>query len=194
MTTQGWFATPIYVSQLEGGLFRNVQKELFEACDKIDFGQNPYWGRDTHELSADAFKDDTLSNLGCNLFLKTLDTHINHYLDSVHCKWDRTYHIGQSWFTKTNHLQYAHCHDHGASDVSGVYYLKTNQKDGNLYFKSLNKPLTSNYVFSCIPDEQELQAQEGLMALWPSMLEHGTKVNNTDHERISLSFNIKFIR
>ena len=35
MTTQGWFSTPIYVSQLEGGLLRNVQKELFEACDKI---------------------------------------------------------------------------------------------------------------------------------------------------------------
>ena len=194
MSTEAWFATPIYVTTLEGGLFRNVQKELTDAVDKNIFGQNPNWGRDTHELSSDAFKDDTLSKFGCDLFLSTLDKHINLYLDSVKCTWDRKYTITQSWFTKTHNNQYAHIHDHGSVDISGVYYLKTNQKDGNLYFKSLHKPLTSNYVFSCIPAEQDLPLEEGLLALWPSMLEHGTKVNETDHERISVSFNIQFVR
>lgn len=192
MSTQGWFAIPIYVTKLEHGLFRNVQKELTDAVDKNIFGQNPNWARDTHELSGDAFKDDTLAKFDCNLFLSTLDKHVNLYLDSVKCTWDRTYCIQQSWFTKTHNKQYAHIHDHGSADISGVYYLKTNQKDGNLYFKSLHKPLTSNYVFSCIPSEEELPLEEGLLALWPSMLEHGTKVNETDHERISVSFNIKF--
>ena len=194
MSTQAWFPTPIYTTQLEGVEFQSVQTELSNVIDNFVFSQNPNWGLDTHELSGDAFSDDSLSKFKCKHFLKILDKHVNLYLNDLNCHPDRQYVITQSWFTKTKNGKYAHRHDHGANDISGVYYLKTNQHDGNLYFESLNRPLSSNFVFGCIPAEQELPSKEGLMALWPSMLNHGTRINNTDHERISVSFNLQFMK
>jgi len=41
MPTHGWFATPVYVDQLEGDEYKQVQQELFLAYEKLEFGQNP---------------------------------------------------------------------------------------------------------------------------------------------------------
>ena len=34
--------------------------------------------------------------------------------------------------------------------------------------------------------------KNGILGLWPAILDHSTEANETDHERISLSFNIVF--
>ena len=34
--------------------------------------------------------------------------------------------------------------------------------------------------------------KNGVLGLWPAILDHSTEANETDHERISLSFNICF--
>ena len=35
MPTHGWFATPIYIDQLKGSEYNQVQSELFSAYEKI---------------------------------------------------------------------------------------------------------------------------------------------------------------
>ena len=43
MSTQGWFAIPIYVTKLEHGLFRNVQKEKYQAWRLYNAHYRTFW-------------------------------------------------------------------------------------------------------------------------------------------------------
>ena len=194
MPTHGWFATPIYIDQLKGSEYNQVQSELFSAYEKLDFGQNPHWSTDTHELNSDAFKYDHLTKLGCTKFLAVLDKHLNLYMDEIKCQYERKYTITQSWFTKTKPGKYAHRHDHGADDVSGVYYLKTNQKDGNLLLQSPNQPFQSNWVYACVNEDISFPLGEGIIGFWTSNKVHRTQTNKSNDDRISISFNIRFER
>ena len=194
MPTQGWFPTPVYSDMLEGVEYDEVQQELFSAYEKLKFGQNPNWSRDTHELNENAFNQDILTKLKCKKFLTVLDTHLNLYLDQIGCTYTRKYRIDHSWFTKTKHGHHAHKHDHGSSDISGVYYLQTNEKDGNLLLQTPHQSLQSNWIYSIINQDTTFPLAQGTIGLWPGNIVHGTETNKTQHERISLSFNIRYER
>ena len=197
MSTEGWFPIPVYVDKARGYEFDNIQKELLEIYSNIDFQQHPSWTSDTHELSMSEdghfFFLCILTQKNAKLFLEFIHSHIKKYLNQVGVDSDRKYIITESWFTKTKKGKYAHLHDHGAYDISGVYYLKTNGKDGNLYFSNIHRSLASNYVMSKVATvTNPIPLENGIIALWPSMLLHNTEPNQTDHDRVSISFNIKF--
>lgn len=194
MPTHGWFSTPIYIDQLQDTEYDEVQQELFSTIKQLDFGQNPQWNRDTHELNAHAFSQDILTKFKCEKFLTVLDRHLNLYLDQIDCTYRRKYSISQSWFTKTKHGQYAHRHDHGATDISGVYYVQTNEKDGNLLMQPPSQALSSNFVYSIINKDITFPLGQGIIGLWPGNVVHETRANETQDERISLSFNIQYER
>tara|TARA_E500000331_G_scaffold329620_1_gene350400 strand:+ start:490 stop:1089 length:600 start_codon:yes stop_codon:yes gene_type:complete len=197
MTTHPWFPIPVYINKAEGEEFDNIQKELGDICDNLDFTQNPNWTSDTHDLSlgksGSFFDDDILSENGADKFLKFIDKNVITYLNEIGCTEKRSYVIANSWFTKTKKGKYAHLHDHGWYDISGVYYLNTNGKDGHLMFPNPQKQYACNFIFSQISRSYAgLPLENGIIALWPSILQHNTETNKTDNERISISFNIKF--
>jgi len=196
MGAHGWFPTPVYI---EGSNDETIQKELFEVYNKLEFSQVEGWSPHTHELNQHPFGRNILKEHECYNFLDFLDSHIKRYLQQIGFEGQfgpnkEYYDIQASWFTKTKKGKYAHIHNHGSSDLSGVYYLQTNGKDGNLIFKSIHEYLQSNYIFEHIVEDISLPVEKGLLALWPGILNHGTEVNRTDHERVSLSFNIHFRR
>ena len=88
----------------------------------------------------------------------------------------------------------AHQHDHGAFDVSGVYYVNTSGEDGNLYLTNVLSNLSSNYIYDKVINPMEIPPKNGRLLLWPGLIPHGTRINKTDSRRISLSFNIQFLR
>tara|TARA_B100001996_G_scaffold102833_1_gene77205 strand:+ start:1028 stop:1618 length:591 start_codon:yes stop_codon:yes gene_type:complete len=191
-----WFPTPVYI---EGSNDETIQKELLEVYNKLEFSQIEEWSPHTHELNKNPFGRNILKEYECYNFLDFLDSHIKRYLQAIGFEGQygpnqEQYVIDGAWFTKTKKGKYAHIHNHGSNDLSGVYYLQTNGKDGNLIFKSIHEYLQSNYIFGNIKKDVELPVEKGLIALWPGILNHGTQVNETDHERISLSFNIQFRR
>jgi len=73
-----------------------------------------------------------------------------------------------------------------------VYYVQSNNQDGELSLRNPNVMLQSNYVMSMIDPDKLITPEVGALYLWPGMIEHQTATNKTDHERISLSFNIRF--
>ena len=79
-----------------------------------------------------------------------------------------------SAFKKGN---YAHVHNHGLSDVSGVYYYKTTGSDGDFFLCSPN-PYSK--------DRLAIEPVEGKLLMFPGWLEHGVMTNSTDNIRISL--------
>ena len=191
-----WFPTPVYI---EGSNDETIQKELLEVYNKLEFSQIEGWSPHTHELNQYPFGRNILKEYECYNFLDFLDSHIKRYLQAIGFEGQygpnqEQYVIDGAWFTKTKKGKYAHIHNHGSNDLSGVYYLQTNGKDGNLIFKSIHEYLQSNYIFEHTVEDISLPVEKGLIALWPGILNHGTQVNETDHERISLSFNIQFRR
>jgi len=86
-------------------------------------------------------------------------------------------------------------HNHPNSILSGVYYLKTPEDCGGIYFsdprpaaRMLNPPVTEFNLWT-LP-KVSYKPHEGTMILFPSWLLHGVDTNMSEESRISLSFNI----
>jgi len=86
-------------------------------------------------------------------------------------------------------------HNHPNSILSGVYYLKTSENCGNIYF---NDPRPASQMI--VPPVTEFNpwtypkvsytAREGTMILFPSWLLHGVDMNMSEEPRVCISFNI----
>ena len=194
MPTLSWFPMPVYVEKVSGEAKNKIEEELYDVYDKAKFAQNPQWTKDTNELSVvndSFFTANELKN--CTVFNDCIDYHLKEYLKQLATPTNLDYFIDNSWLTRTTKGKYIHQHDHGNYDISGVYYLKTNGEDGQLFFPSPHRLLAGNFIISRIVDYyQHLPLENGVIAMWPSVLLHNTEPNQTDHERISASFNIKF--
>ena len=75
-------------------------------------------------------------------------------------------------------IDYAVVHDHYCiiNLWSGVYYLKSPKKSGDLYFPQL---------------KQSFEPKENMLVLFNGSTRHGVKENLSDEERIAVSFNVK---
>tara|TARA_A100001234_G_C12509382_1_gene335420 strand:- start:66 stop:662 length:597 start_codon:yes stop_codon:yes gene_type:complete len=192
-----WFPIPVYAEKVEGEEFDAVQKDLFDVYSKVKFARPSFWTSDTHEISTSGedefFRTCVLTEHKAFDALNFISNHVIRYMHQIGCQEDGDFEVRQSWFTKTKKDKYAHLHDHGEFDISGVYYMQTNTEDGNIIFPTMHRRLASNYVIRQIASvSNTFPLETGVIALWPSMLWHSTEANKTDNERLSVSFNIKF--
>lgn len=91
----------------------------------------------------------------------------------------------------SNKLHYhANCH------FSGVYYISLKAPEcGSIYFRDprvasrmLSYPSHQPTEFTT--DEVRMRPEEGRMYVFPGWLEHGVEVNQSDQDRVSISFNV----
>ena len=184
------FPVPIYTDKAEGEKFKLIQEELLSASEKIKFSQRKGWNKDTHMLSKDPFSTNFLFEHNCQNTVRFIYESSTEYIQKVANSSAFQYNIIEAWITKTLEGQYAHEHHHGATDISGVYYINTNGEDGNLTFDNIHSQLAGNFIFSSLVSAQPMPLENGLLILWPGPLRHRTYVNTTDSERMSLSFNV----
>ena len=194
------FSTPVYMEKVIGNSKESISNELYQIYNSLDKKQNvntfnPLNSHDvTIGIDGDLFSDNILTQ--CDKFNTFLRYSVNQYFKSLGFS-TFDFIVTESWFTCTKQGKHAPIHSHGNSDISGVYYLKTNGKDGNLVLKNPFTFTNGNFIYflhNHNKSEQELPLEEGLLILWPSVLEHSTYVNETLDERISLSFNISVSR
>ncbi len=188
MTTDQWFPLPLY----EYVCSIPERKELNDDLNLTEFEHRPGWSADTHHLTPDPFGSNVLEK--SDTFQQFLQYHVAQYLNDIGIEHHDPYHIDNSWFTSTTNGQYAHLHSHGGSDISGVYYISTNSRDGNIYFHSPHYVSENNYMIAHLDMARQITPKKGMIVLWPSFLMHGTRINETNHNRISMSFNLTFKR
>ena len=186
MPTQSLYSTPLY-SEAPIKNFEKIQTEIREYLRGEKFRYVPRWGK-THLLSDPSFRSNPIESLP--LFKEELDQHVKRYCYDI--GYYSEYKIQTSWFTKCKKGDYAHIHSHGHMDISGVYYYKTNGKDGDLFFESPINGIDTNFVFLHLADHMCHSPIEGKIILFPSYLKHGVRRNETNNVRISLSFNLQF--
>jgi len=105
--------------------------------------------------------------------------------------------VESCWFnvnSQKNQFNQTHLH---SGIVSGVFYLQAPEGSGkiNLMNFGLNQ-LWQGHTEATIANSHnsfyvDIPATPGSLYLWPSYVPHSVEPNNTDVERISISFNLK---
>jgi uncharacterized protein (TIGR02466 family) len=187
------YITPIYVAQIteQEGL-SVIQEEAKRAIEASEFSSREEWGP-THYLSSTTFINDVIKEQNMRLFSAVLNSHLTNYMNSVGFAM-RPYMV-TSWFSLFQQHQYGQLHNHGNADVSGCYYVETSGDDGDLFFEDPRPANETSYVFSgrYMAGRRNYRPKVGQMLMFPGYLPHGIKTNSTTKDRVSLSFNIKFI-
>lgn len=99
--------------------------------------------------------------------------------------------VTQSWVNYTKQGQWHHAHEHPNSIISGVFYVQSDDQD-KIYFEKnryeqISFPTENFNVYNS--KTWWLEATQGRLILFPSCLRHSVNAVETDHTRISLSFN-----
>ena len=179
---RGIFTTPLYVV--------NTQRVL--TLDESNY---------VHSL-----KNDTVLNVGNNYNTKNsyiLNEKILENLKNVIMLYVKDYftkvlsttaqpYITQSWLNYQTQDQSHHMHDHPNSIVSGVYYIKTDEKDTVSFHKRIYETImldkTSLNPYNA--NDVSTSVRTGDLIMFPSSLLHSVNKKETLNERISLAFNV----
>ena len=185
---QNFFSTPIYYSFATNK--EGIHSSIGNCIDKVNFSMKEEWGS-TCYLSAPFFTENVIEKYKLDLLEKEIDIHLKEYCSKLGYN-TRKYSM-TSWFTLSKKGNYSHIHHHSPADISGVYYYKTSEKDGDLFFESPNPHLDSSRCYiKKYGNVWKHSPREGKILLFPSWLRHVVETNETDSERISLYFNITF--
>lgn len=192
------FDMPIYVTNAEGNQFQDIQKEFQYVYDDLlknnTFGNNPIWDSSTSMLSNKGeFDQELFEQYNVQSFISFISRHIRNYLEQVNFQYDKsnlTMKFHGSWMTLTKKDKHTILHDHGCTDISAVYYFKTNGMDGDLVFNQPNKLLKNSRVFGRYNHHYTIKPKVGQLVIFPSSLDHRVLENKTDNDRVSVSFNM----
>jgi uncharacterized protein (TIGR02466 family) len=184
------FGTPVFCKLHTRFESQSVQTEIGNIVEKLNFAKVPQWGSSNHSLSDPTFKTSLFDQFDMPLTVNLINKNVTDYLNSL--GYDKTYNlvIKESWLTDTRKNEYTVLHNHGAFDISGVYYFSTNGKDGDIHFVNPTQ-ITDTSKF--INDTQYVRyvPEVGKLILFPGWLMHFVDENETDSRRMSLSFNIQ---
>lgn len=177
-----------------------VQAEFAKVADALtasdSFKHNESWMPHTHKISDPTFRSNLIEDENLVEFKSVLMHHVYEYTRMLGMEFEKSkvFRIQESWMTNTGKGEFAHIHHHHLStDLSGAYYYKTSGDDGAIFFMN-PCPMFSTFLLEHLKNTFTITPQVGKLLLFPSWLEHGVHINNTDHERISVSFNINFRR
>lgn len=87
-------------------------------------------------------------------------------------------------------------HHHANCHFSGVYYISLKAPEcGSIFFRDpriANRMLTYPWEqpTEFTMEERRMAPEEGRIYVFPGWLEHGVEVNESDQDRISISFNV----
>ncbi|MEE8333082.1 MAG: TIGR02466 family protein, partial [Alphaproteobacteria bacterium] len=91
----------------------------------------------------------------------------------------------------------ATAHAHPNNFLGGVYYVQTDPEGDSIYFTDprpqagvISPPYKEENIYS--GNEASVPAKPGRMVVFPAWLVHGVPANGSEHDRISMSFNVMF--
>ena len=100
------------------------------------------------------------------------------------------------WFNVMNGGDITDPHGHSPGPIwSGIYYVKVPAGSGKLCFTynrmHIKEPTFYKYIGHNFQDVEVIPA-EGMMVIFPSWLDHRVDMQQTNEERISIAFNMRF--
>ncbi len=165
--------------------FTSAEKEYISQLEMIDNIGNLRSKNDkvleSEELSdLKVFIDEQLLNFKKNL---------------LRIKDENEIYITQSWVNHSNPNQYHPKHKHPNSVISGVLFLDENVSGSlpPIRFHRTHEMFPLNFSFDELNEfnasAREFDPDQGMLMLFPSLLEHDVEKNTSDRARSSISFN-----
>jgi len=144
--------------------------------------------------------NDLELNDNISFLFNEIENHLHKTAQNVGFK--RKLRLYNFWLNMNNYRDYNTPHRHPKSAMSGVFYIKAPKNSGRIIFTNPNGPLVESYLdyfhfevgkdyspttilshgWNVVPEKNDL-------ILFPAWLEHFVEPNNTNEERISISFN-----
>jgi len=187
------FPTPLYSNISSSEEYKNIKEELYSRIDlnSLEYNTPDDWicnvesTFNSYSNIIVEFKLDYLSNWIFQEVKKFMKDIEKNKLDLA---------IVNCWINKNIKNSFQEYHNHLPCFLSGVLYLKTSERDGNIVFRTPNPysslfPRVSNNIENFYKN-YSFTPKEGLILIFPSWLEHSVEENKYDSERISISFNI----
>jgi len=101
------------------------------------------------------------------------------------------------WFSINRYKDINRLHAHPRANISGVFYIKTPKNSGNIVFENPNWNIDGTWIDENIIKRNSynhqsyfIQSAENLLVMFPSYLRHSVDTNNSQEDRISMSFNL----
>ena len=116
------FATPIYHGMVSN--YESIQYQIDKRIDSIKFDNKQFPGS-PHWLSEGGFGGDVIKDYGFNALSKEIYCHVDNYCDMIDSDIKRYKKDRKSWIALFKKGDYAQIHNHGDSNISGVYYYKS---------------------------------------------------------------------
>lgn len=120
-----------------------------------------------------------------NQFLKTIE--------EIKIKEGHQFYLGNIWININSPGSYNLTHTHPGAMISGVYYVKVPKNSGGILFDNNLAASSLLYKFcdnNVTDTNYKIDPADGKMILFNSYLPHYVEQNNSDQDRISISFNV----
>lgn len=186
MPVQYYFPTPIYHSFIKNDVIHSQIDYLIENLQQDELS-SPWL-----DNIKTTFRFNATNNISNKIPLleKEVKNHCTMYLNEVLSNDQQDYDLSiiESWINISNKNNFQHYHNH-TSDISVVFYHQTNEKDGDIIFTNPSLASRLNKLTMKI-NTIRYTPQKGKIIIFPSFLEHAVNMNETDHPRISIAFNV----
>jgi uncharacterized protein (TIGR02466 family) len=197
---------PLTIYEAEFPDFAKIQQPLIEHIAKNFNSEfvNEYEGHD-HPLRSGAVtriydgfeyqeKGKTIDDPNLKAVFDWITEHGKEYWKTLNLSTYLDPYILQLWVTAVSKGGFVASHNHNPVPVSGVFYLKADPSQGNLFFENpldLVLGRSPNKFTDRTPTRfnHEVEAKSGRLFLFPGWLKHFTRPNPTDDLRMSMAVN-----
>lgn len=191
MNIENWFSTPIYYHHFEESILLECLAEIKDTYEQtLDDELNSPW-EDTVKTTF-SYKDENNFLSQAPILRHEILKNAALYASSLDLEFDDLA-LRESWINITSKGDFQHYHNHIPYDISGVFYYQTNGNDGNIVFKDPALIKSASKLLKKLPKTVRYSPKIGTLILFPSFLEHCVFHNETDSDRISISFNIDIL-
>jgi uncharacterized protein (TIGR02466 family) len=184
MNEEKWFEYPIWYSQ------ENYEhnEELLKYCYYKKTCENGLIKSNVggwHSTNLKVENEDVLKNFF---------TFLNSKLSLLNEKFSYKFELSTLWININSFGNSNKLHVHPGALLSGVYYVKANEDQGEISFYH---PLSfyNDFIFNKLGSKMvdsyvTYKPKTGKLIIFPSLLPHEVLSNSTDCDRISISFNV----
>ncbi len=186
-----FFPTLVYKWQLAPSTFEPLNAKILAKLDELTADEPPLapggmWQTDHRFHEAE----------GMGFFKNMLQGSVTSVLQSLKIK-HPAFEVTGCWANISGPAAPHKMHTHPNNYLSGVYYVKTQDKANSIYFYD---PRHQVGVISPETTERgpatagkvSLQVDPGTMIIFPSWLQHSVNPNRSPENRVSIAFNIMF--
>lgn len=182
------FAVPIYISNVD------ISEDELRYIKNLDYERV---GADNGFMSSEKY---LLEQMPLKKLYKQVVDHIFfHCHENLNVATDLVFELQNSWCMKHSYGDFAELHTHTNSLLSGIVYMQTDEKSGDLYFQkekmfqnlfpsTLNIPFGDRNVYNS--EAWSFTPKANQIFIFPSHIAHSVTKCLSHKERYCIAFNV----